>query len=264
MTTLETMYAPQANSPATTIVGALSTGTVQFDVLDAAVLPAAPMLLVLGGDTQNAETVLMTGKTGNTLTVTRAVQGNARSWEKGTQVARLFTAKDHEILISNINKLDSAKLEGITAAQVVTGDPGTQAQVEIIESGADVIIKFTIPQGLPGSQGPAGADGADGMDGQQGPQGPAGPNEVSTATDSSITGLLKGAGGKVAQAVAGEDYATANHTQSASTITAGTFAGQVVANSAGQSPSVSLLRNSKLVATETTPTVDGEICWTYE
>lgn len=40
-----------------------------------------------------------------------------------------------------------------------------------------------------------------------GPQGPAGPNEVSTATDSSITGLLKGVGGKVAQAVAGEDYA---------------------------------------------------------
>ena len=30
---------------------------------------------------------------------------------------------------------------------------------------------------------------------------------MSTATDSSITGLLKGAGGKVAQAVAGEDYA---------------------------------------------------------
>lgn len=54
---------------------------------------------------------------------------------------------------------------------------------------------------LVGPQGPAGADGA------QGEQGPAGPNEVSTATDSSITGLLKGAGGKVAQAVAGIDYA---------------------------------------------------------
>ena len=55
---------------------------------------------------------------------------------------------------------------------------------------------------LVGPQGPAGADGA------AGEQGAAGPNEVSTATDSSITGLLKGAGGKVAQAVAGEDYAT--------------------------------------------------------
>ena len=44
--------------------------------------------------------------------------------------------------------------------------------------------------------------------GPTGATGPAGPNEVSTATDSSITGLLKGANGKVAQAVAGTDYVT--------------------------------------------------------
>lgn len=55
-----------------------------------------------------------------------------------------------------------------------------------------------------------------------------------------------------------------NHTQAASTITAGTFAGAVVANSSGQTPGTSLLRNSKLVSTETNPTVNGEICWTYE
>lgn len=52
--------------------------------------------------------------------------------------------------------------------------------------------------------------------------------------------------------------------KSADTITAGTFAGQVVANSAGQTSSTSLLRNSKLVSTETNPTVNGEIYWTYE
>jgi len=38
----------------------------------------------------------------------------------------------------------------------------------------------------------------------------------------------------------------------------------VVASSSGQTYSTSLLRNSKLVSTETTPTVNGEICWTYE
>lgn len=42
----------------------------------------------------------------------------------------------------------------------------------------------------------------------QGPAGPAGPNSVSTSTDSSVTGILKGAAGKVAQAIAGTDYAT--------------------------------------------------------
>lgn len=203
MTTLETMYAPQANSPATTTIGALSIGTVQFDVLNADILPAAPMLLVLGGDTQNAETVLMTAKSGNTITVTRAIQGTARSWASGTQVARLFTAKDHTALIANIQALNSDKLESITAAQVVTGAPGTDAAVEIIESGTDVTIKFTIPQG------------ADGTPGQTGDTGPAGPNEVSAATATSFNGLLKGNGSAVAQAVAGTDYEAAGTAASA-------------------------------------------------
>lgn len=44
----------------------------------------------------------------------------------------------------------------------------------------------------------------------------------------------------------------------------GTFGGQVVANSSGQDVGTPLLRNSKLVSTETNPTVNGEICWTYE
>lgn len=54
------------------------------------------------------------------------------------------------------------------------------------------------------------------------------------------------------------------HNQAASTITAGTFAGQVVANGSGQTPGTSLLRNSKLVSADTNPTVNGEICWTYK
>ena len=44
----------------------------------------------------------------------------------------------------------------------------------------------------------------------------------------------------------------------------GTFAGTVIAHESSQSPDVSLLRNSKLVASETVPTFNGEICWTYE
>lgn len=54
------------------------------------------------------------------------------------------------------------------------------------------------------------------------------------------------------------------HNQAASTITAGTFGGQVVANSGGQAVGTSLLRNSKLVSADTNPTVNGEICWTYK
>lgn len=70
-------------------------------------------------------------------------------------------------------------------------------------------------KGADGAPGPAGADGApgaDGQDGAQGPQGPAGPNEVSTTTGTNITGLLKGNGTTVQQAVAGTDYAKPSNT----------------------------------------------------
>ena len=55
-----------------------------------------------------------------------------------------------------------------------------------------------------------------------------------------------------------------DHQHPASNITAGTFAGQVIANSNGQDPSTYLVRNQKLSATEETPTVNGHICWVYE
>lgn len=51
---------------------------------------------------------------------------------------------------------------------------------------------------------------------------------------------------------------------SAARIMGGTFTGQVAANSSRQTPSVSCLRNSKLVSAEENPTVNGEIYWTYQ
>ena len=57
------------------------------------------------------------------------------------------------------------------------------------------------PEGPQGPEGPAGANGADGS------QGPAGPNQVTTSTTTDITGILKGTGAAIAQAVSGTDYA---------------------------------------------------------
>ena len=58
--------------------------------------------------------------------------------------------------------------------------------------------------------------------------------------------------------------ADATHSQAANTITTGTFAGAVVAQTSSQTPATSLLRNSKLVTADTNPSYNGEICWTYE
>ena len=49
--------------------------------------------------------------------------------------------------------------------------------------------------------------------------------------------------------------------KSASAITAGTFKGQVKANSSGQAPGSYCLRNQKVSLTAENPTVEGEICW---
>ena len=57
--------------------------------------------------------------------------------------------------------------------------------------------------------------------------------------------------------------AASSHTQAASTITAGTFAGAVAAQTSSQTPLISLLRNSKIVSTATNPIYNGEIVWVY-
>ena len=56
------------------------------------------------------------------------------------------------------------------------------------------------------------------------------------------------------------DYGAA----SADRIMGGAFTGQVAANSSRQTPSVSCLRNSKIVSADTNPAANGEINWTYK
>lgn len=141
---LETMYAPQANSPATTTTGAMTTGTLTVDVLDASILPAAPMLLVFGGESENAETVLVSAINGNTLTISqRAVEGTARAWAEGTTVARLFTAKDLSDVQTNIGTLNTNKLETTGDGSSVTATFSTAASKADVSSGDTLATLFS-------------------------------------------------------------------------------------------------------------------------
>ena len=116
----------------------------------------------------------------------------------------------------------------------------------------------TGPEGPQGPTGPAGADGATGaqgpagttftpsvssageiswtndgglanpdpvnIKGPQGPEGqtgPAGPNEVTTSTATTITGILKGTGAAIAQAVSGTDYAPPSQSITATLLASG-------------------------------------------
>lgn len=112
MSELVTMYPAQANSPETSLSGALTAAGTTVNVVDGSVLPEAPNLLTIGADGSTAETVLMTTKNGNVLTVTRAQNGTtARAWSAGDVIARYFTAADQTAMQENIKKLNEGKAE---------------------------------------------------------------------------------------------------------------------------------------------------------
>ena len=117
MSELVTMYPAQANSPETSLSGALTAAGTTVNVVDGSVLPEAPNLLTIGADGSTAETVLMTAKNGNVLTVTRAQNGTtARAWSAGDVIARYFTAADQTAMQENIKKLNEDKADKVKSA----------------------------------------------------------------------------------------------------------------------------------------------------
>ena len=102
---------------------------------------------------------------------------------------------------------------GTPAASASKLAAGAQATVAVTASGPDTAKVFTFEFGIP--QGERGERGLQGLQGEKGDTGPAGPNEITADTTCSISGLLKGSGGNVAQAIAGADYATPNNVSTA-------------------------------------------------
>jgi hypothetical protein len=135
MSELVKMYPAQAKSTETSLSGALTAAGTTINVVDGSALPDAPNLLTIGADGSTAETVLMTAKNGNTLTVTRAQDGTtARAWSAGDVIARYFTAADQNAMQENIKKLDSEK--AAKAASPVAGNlAGLDANGNLTDSG---------------------------------------------------------------------------------------------------------------------------------
>ena len=135
MSELVKMYPAQANSPETSLSGALTAAGTTVNVVDGSVLPEAPNLLTIGADGSTAETVLMTAKNGNVLTVTRAQNGTtARAWSAGDVIARYFTAADQTAIQENIKKLNEGKAE--KAASPTAGNfAGLDSSGNLTDSG---------------------------------------------------------------------------------------------------------------------------------
>lgn len=121
---LLTLYEALANSPYTTITGDLDTTATSITIVDPAAIPSTfPCLLTIGYDTSTAETVLATSISGDTLTVTRGVDGTLQTWTAGSRISRVFTAKDLNDIQTNISRIaaaiGSASLD--TEAQTLVG-----------------------------------------------------------------------------------------------------------------------------------------------
>ena len=116
MAELAKMYPPQANTPETSLSGALTAAGTTVNVVDGTMLPDAPNLLTIGADGSTAETVLMTEKSGNVLTVVRGQDGTtARAWSAGDVIGRYFTAADQKAMQDNITALNNGKTEKVSS-----------------------------------------------------------------------------------------------------------------------------------------------------
>jgi hypothetical protein len=116
MAELAKMYPPQANTPETSLSGALTAAGTTVNVVNGTMLPDAPNLLTIGADGSTAETVLMTAKSGNVLTVVRGQDGTtARAWSAGDVIGRYFTAADQKAMQDNITALNNGKTEKVAS-----------------------------------------------------------------------------------------------------------------------------------------------------
>ena len=131
MANLNTMYPGVANSPDTYLREPLASGGSILYVIDGLVFGNLPTLATIGED-QNAETVLVLSKrSDNGYDITRAIEGTARDWIKGSTVARNFTNKDFETFVNNINLLNSNKVEKVENKDLSTYDYDLEAKTKV-------------------------------------------------------------------------------------------------------------------------------------
>ena len=272
------MYEGLAFSPQTTLADSISASASVIPVADVSVFPDAPNYATIAGNDGDGETILYTAKTGNSLSgCTRGVEGTAKRWDSGEIISRNWTAQDHNALIQNLIALDD-KTDNLPASNVKFSDGQTFQQK--YDAG-----QLTGPAGQDGQDGAQGEPGTPGRDGATGPAGRGitgvsyssstnkwtisysdGSSEQITgpAIPTKLSELSEDTTHRIVTDTEISGWNTAK-SQAAAAMpkSGGTFTGTIKAGGRYQSYSTSLLRNSKLVSSDTTPSVNGEINWTY-
>ena len=97
------LYKGIAGSPITYLTADISANQTTISIADDSALPDAPNICTIGYG-ENIETIRYGAKSNGVLqNVTRGIEGTPRAWSAGTEVARFFTAYDHNAIIENFN-----------------------------------------------------------------------------------------------------------------------------------------------------------------
>lgn len=291
---LETMYEGLPFSPQTTISSAIGPSDQVILVADVSVFPDAPNYATIAGSDGDGETILYTAKTSNSLSgCTRGIEGTAKSWDSGEIISRNWTAKDHNVLIANLKALDQLLTniqQGIpTALSDLTEDASHRTVTDTEKSTWNGKSNFS--GNYNDLNGKPDLFSGDYNDLTSKPTIPTQLSQLSEdATHRVVTDTEKSTWNNKSNfdgnynsltnkpTISNSVTTTSDVTIASSTAvktaydkadsmmpkTGGTFTGTVKAAGEGyQDPGTYLLRNTRLAASDTAPTVNGEICWTY-
>ena len=96
------LYKAIAGSPITYLAADISANQTTISIADDSALPDAPNICTIGYG-ENLETIKYGTKSNGVLqNVTRGIEGTPRAWPAGTEVARFFTAYDHNAIINTL------------------------------------------------------------------------------------------------------------------------------------------------------------------
>lgn len=96
------LYKAIVGSPITYLTSDISAAQTTISIADDSALPDAPNICTIGYG-ENIETIRYGAKSNGVLRdVTRGIEGIPRAWSSGTEVARFFTAHDHNAIINTL------------------------------------------------------------------------------------------------------------------------------------------------------------------